>query len=92
MTSEQPTSPMPAGPRAGARHPERIGPYRILKVLGKGGMGVVYQAEQTSPVQRRVAVKSLRPAASTTITHGYVGILRGLGRNQEAAALEAKVR
>jgi serine/threonine protein kinase len=40
--------------------PEQIGPYRILRMIGEGGMGVVYEAEQQRP-HRRVALKVIRP-------------------------------
>lgn len=42
-------------------HPSQIGSYRILDTLGEGGMSVVYLAEQSEPVKRRVALKILKP-------------------------------
>jgi serine/threonine protein kinase len=39
--------------------PERIGPYRIVRLIGEGGQALVYEAEQESP-RRRIALKVLR--------------------------------
>ncbi|MFV1967817.1 MAG: protein kinase [Pirellulaceae bacterium] len=38
-----------------------IGPYKLVEEIGEGGMGVVYMAEQTEPVERRVALKIIKP-------------------------------
>jgi serine/threonine protein kinase/Tfp pilus assembly protein PilF len=39
----------------------RIGLYQLLQPIGEGGMGTVFLAEQTQPVQRRVALKVIKP-------------------------------
>jgi serine/threonine protein kinase len=38
-----------------------IGPYKLLEQIGEGGMGTVFMAEQTHPVQRKVALKIIKP-------------------------------
>ncbi len=38
-----------------------IGPYKLLEQVGEGGMGTVFMAQQTEPVQRRVALKLIKP-------------------------------
>jgi serine/threonine protein kinase/tetratricopeptide (TPR) repeat protein len=43
-----------------------IGPYRLIEEIGEGGMGVVYVAEQSQPVRRRVALKVIKPGMDTS--------------------------
>jgi serine/threonine protein kinase/tetratricopeptide (TPR) repeat protein len=53
--------PPPADEHAGTT----IGPYKLLEQIGEGGMGVVYMAEQTQPIRRKVALKIIKPGMDT---------------------------
>jgi serine/threonine protein kinase len=44
---------------------QKIGRYKILEKVGEGGCGVVYVAEQTEPVRRRVALKVIKLGMDT---------------------------
>ncbi len=59
-------SEIEAGPdRSDEPIPGSVGPFRIISVLGEGGMGIVYLAQQEEPLRRRVALKAMLPALST---------------------------
>ncbi|MFO1031018.1 MAG: serine/threonine-protein kinase [Planctomycetota bacterium] len=68
----EPTGQLPAAANAPADRADvaeapgsRIGPYKLLQQIGEGGFGVVFLAEQTEPVQRRVALKVLKLGMDT---------------------------
>jgi serine/threonine protein kinase len=43
----------------------RIGRYKLLEMIGEGGFGVVYMAEQEEPIRRRVALKIIKLGMDT---------------------------
>jgi serine/threonine protein kinase len=47
------------------RRGDVIGSYKLLEPIGEGGFGVVFLAEQTEPVRRKVALKVLKPGMDT---------------------------
>src|ERR1017187_4122823 len=44
---------------------QRIGPYRLVRLLGEGGMGMVFLAEQAQPITRQVALKVIKLGMDT---------------------------
>jgi tetratricopeptide (TPR) repeat protein/predicted Ser/Thr protein kinase len=62
--------------------PKTIGRYTILRLLGEGGMGAVYEAEQEHP-RRRVALKVIKPGlAGPELLHRFERESQALGRLQ----------
>ncbi|MGH7178185.1 MAG: tetratricopeptide repeat protein [Tepidisphaeraceae bacterium] len=47
------------------QHPKQIGPYFIEQLIGEGGMGSVYKAEQREPIRRVVAIKIIKLGMDT---------------------------
>ncbi|MEM6676190.1 MAG: hypothetical protein AAF726_25305, partial [Planctomycetota bacterium] len=52
------TEPPPGD--GGTGLPSHIGPYKIVRPVGEGGMGTVYLATQEAPVRRQVALKVVK--------------------------------
>ena len=74
-----------ASPTAAVPPPGHIGPYRIEREIGRGGMGVVYLAERDDPTfQQRVALKVVRNAP----LDGGATVARFLAERQLLASLE----
>ncbi|HTQ55785.1 MAG TPA: tetratricopeptide repeat protein [Bryobacteraceae bacterium] len=74
---EKPLSRLAAGLIGKPELPRLIGRYRIAGVLGEGGMGTVYQAEQQTP-HRTVALKVIRPGMA------FDGLVRRFELESEA--------
>jgi serine/threonine protein kinase/WD40 repeat protein len=64
-SANTPTESYSAGSENQKAFPTHIGPYRLLEEIGSGGMGIVYLAHQTKPVDRRVALKLIKPGMDT---------------------------
>ncbi len=58
-----------------------LGPYRVLRQIGEGGMGAVFEAEQTEPLRRRVAIKVVKRGMDTR------EVVRRFGLERQALAL-----
>jgi len=58
-SAASPATPLSEGPGT------MIGPYRLIREIGQGGFGVVYEAEQTEPVRRTVALKIIKLGMDT---------------------------
>jgi serine/threonine protein kinase len=60
-----PESILPAAGTAAEKPGDTIGRYQLLELIGEGGFGTVWMAEQQEPVRRRVALKLVKPGMDT---------------------------
>jgi serine/threonine protein kinase/tetratricopeptide (TPR) repeat protein len=60
--------------------PETIGPYRLVRKVGEGGFGIVYEARQHEPIDRRVALKVVKPGMDSA------GVLRRFAMERRTLA------
>jgi WD40 repeat protein/tRNA A-37 threonylcarbamoyl transferase component Bud32 len=65
VEGERPTIAFEAADAPDESVGQRLGRYKLLEKIGEGGCGVVYVAEQTEPVRRRVALKVIKLGMDT---------------------------
>src|SRR5262245_58067581 len=76
------TGSEPASAAQGTDAPTTIGRYKIVRLIGEGGMGAVYEAEQDQP-RRTVALKVIKPGmASPALLKRFEQEAQALGRLQ----------
>src|SRR5215207_1249690 len=85
LAAPLPTGAAPRDENTTGAIPDRIGPYRIEREIGRGGMGVVYLAERDDPTFRqRVALKVVRGSLDDSRAH----VARFLTERQLLVSLE----